>query len=366
MNIREERQGEAVQAFLNSHDRRSIINACPRFGKIKVAIDLCTELKVGRVLIFAPRNDIFEGWKSDFQKFCIGYPLYFDFITFTSIKKLNTEIWNVTLVIIDEPHELSVNQQVALAEKLKGYKGPVLGLTGTLTNKTKNELYDNLNLDTCYIYTIEQGVDDGILVDYQMFIHQVPLDNKSGRFGAKLNYTEKRWFDSAAKIKDSSDDPRTKHMMNLRMINTIQNSLAKMNKTRQLIQKYSNDRLLVFCGVTEVADKLGIPAYHSKAKEKELFLDFCIGGINGTNQLATIKMMQAGVTINPINKGIVNYMSGNPEDSAQKICRFLGFEYNNPSKKAEVHIISTNESFELVRLKTGLAFFDQSKITYIN
>lgn len=139
-----------------------------------------------------------------------------------------------------------------------------------------------------------------------------------------------------------------------------------MNKTRQLIQKYPDDRLLVFCGVTEIADKLGIPAYHSKAKEKELFLDFCVGGAGGTNQLATIKMMQAGVTINPINKGIVNYMSGNPEDSAQKICRFLGFEYNNPSKKAEVHIVSTNEPFELVRLKTGLAFFDQSKITYLN
>ena len=120
---------------------------------------------------------------------------------------------------------------------------------------------------------------------------------------------------------------------------------------------------MVFCGVTQVADSLGIPVYHSKAREKDLFLDFCVGGGN-VNQLATIKMMQAGITINPINKGIINYMSGNPEDSAQKICRFLGLEYNNPDKKAEIHIVSSNEDFEISRLKTGLAFFDQSKIKW--
>ena len=364
MNIREERQEEAVQAFLNSHDRRTIINACPRFGKIKVALEIANRLNIKHIWILAPRNDIFEGWNSDMQKF--GRPSIVGICTFTSIQKLKTTLVP-NLIIIDEPHELSVNQQVKLAEKLKGwYDGPILGLTGTLTNKTKNELYDNLNLDTCYTYTIEQGVEDGILVDYQMFIHQVPLDNITGHFGRNMNYTEKRWFDSAAKIKDSTDNPMTKHVMNLRMINTIQNSLAKMIKTRQLIQKYSDDRLLVFCGVTEIADKLGIPAYHSKAKEKKLFFDFCTGGKDGTNQLATIKMMQAGVTIKPINKGIINYMSGNPEDSAQKICRFLGFEYDNISKKAEIHVVSTNEPFELSRLRTGLAFFDQSKITYLN
>jgi hypothetical protein len=62
---------------------------------------------------------------------------------------------------------------------------------------------------------------------------------------------------------------------------------------------------------------------------------------------------------------VINYTSGNPEDTAQKICRFLGFEYDNPDKKAEIHLISSTENFEKSRLKTALLFFDESKINYV-
>lgn len=359
VGIREERQEEAVQAFLNSSDRRSIINACPRFGKIKVAFDIAKSLNVSNVWLMAPRNDIFAGWSSDREKF--GYILPVTAMsTFVGIKNLD-EDWLPDLVIIDEPHELSVNQQATLAEKLRKYKGPILGLTGTMTNKTKNELYNSLELDTCYTYTIAQGVEEGILVDYQMFIHQVALDNTVKTYGIKKNYTEKKWFEITSHIGEDSRNPKTKHMMNLRLINIIQNSLAKKQKTQSLLGQFKEERVLVFCGVTEVADDLGIPVYHSKVKEKQIFDDFCSG--KGMH-LATIKMMQAGVTVKPISKGIINYMSGNPEDSAQKICRFLGLEYDNLGKKAEIHIVSTNEHFELSRLKTGLAFFDQSKINF--
>lgn len=360
MTTRDIRQQEAVDAYLNS-DRRSIINACPRFGKIKVALDIITAMKAGYIWLLAPRNDIFVGWEADMDKFGVN-PRQTK-MTFTSIKKLeNLDVPD--LIIMDEPHEASVNQQVKLHEVLLNYPEiPMLGLTGTLTNKTKNELYDNLNLDTCYTYSISQGVEEGVLADYQMIVHKVNLDNGYKMYGKLRNQTEKKWFDSTMYIKETNSNPKTKHLMNLRAINIIQNSLGKLSETQRLIKEFEGERVLVFCGLTEIADALEIPVYHSKAREKDIFNDFC-SGAGTVNQLATIKMMQAGVTITPINKGIINYMSGNPEDSAQKICRFLGFEYDNPEKKAEIHIISTNEEFELSRLKTGLAFFDQSKIIF--
>lgn len=358
MSIREERQQEAVEAFLNTPDRRSVINACPRFGKIKVAIEIIRQLGSKSIWILMPRKDIIDGWHADFQKFGQFHNSVL-YVTFASIKKLDRDVLP-KLVIIDEPHELSVNQQVALSKVI--HDVPVLGLTGTMTQKTRNELYDNLNLDVCYKYTIDQGVEEGILADYQMFVHQVPLDDTVARYGKSKKYTEKRWFDINQKIKQGAEDFRTKHFMDLKMINIIQNSIGKRHETMKLIHKYRSDRILVFCGVTEVADNLQIPVYHSKAREKQIFLDFCQG--KGMH-LATIKMMQAGVTIKPIHKGIINYMSGNPEDSAQKICRFLGLEYDNPDKKAEIHIVSSNEDFETERLKTGLAFFDKSKISII-
>lgn len=351
MTIREERQIEAVEAFLNS-DRRSILNCCPRFGKIRVACEIMRNMKVGKVLILAPRKDIFKGWVDDFDKF--GYVFFVDFVTFTSIGRIQKQSYD--LVIMDEPHELSLNQQIKLKWVVDTY--PTLGLTGTMTQKTRDELYDNLGLDVCYKYTIDQGVYEDILSDYQLFIHQVKLDDSRSIYRTKKrSYTERGYFKLYDFIRETANNRR---FMELKMINILQNSLAKMEETRRIIKQSVDKRVLVFCGTTKVADKLGIDVYHSKSKERELFLKFCEG--RGIDKLATIKMMQAGITINPINRGIINYMSGNPEDGAQKICRFLGLEYNNPDKKAEIHIVTTDEPFELNRLKTGLLFFDQSKI----
>lgn len=342
--MREIRQQEAVDAYLDSRDGRTIINACPRMGKIKISLDIIKEMNITHVLILAPRIDIFKGWKTDIIKFGMTH-IVVQYTTFTSLKKLVSPApWQ--LVIIDEPHELSRNQQEFLKPIVKMF--PTLGLTGTMTQKTRDELYNSLGLDVCYKYTIAQGVEEGILADYQIYIHKIDLRGK-----------EKKDFDKWEYLRDKEKNPLSRHFFDLKLINILQNSSDKMRETRNLIEKFSQDRLLVFCGVTTVADQLGIDVYHSKKKEKEIFDKFCVGNLQ---YLATIKMMQAGITINPINKGIINYMSGSSEDSAQKICRFLGFEYNNPDKKAEIHIISSTENFESVRLKTGLLFFDNEKI----
>lgn len=353
--MREQRQQEAVEAFLSHKDRKTIINACPRFGKIKVAIDILKAQGYTHPGILMPRVDIEHGWVSDIEKFhYTGTPTFY---TFRSIKKVSK--WTHDIYIIDEPHELSVNQQNELADVIPEHID-VLGLTGTMTQKTRDELYNSLNLDVCYKYTIDQGVREGILADYDIILHKVALDDSRYTFKTKAkSYTEQGWFNLQEYLKKEAKDSRSKHMFNLKMINILQNSVAKMEETRRLIKQYEGDRLLVFCGVTEVADRLGISVYHSKKKEEEVFKNFC----NGVgDHLATIKMMQAGITVTPIHKGIINYMSGNPEDSAQKICRFLGLEYANLDKRAEIHIVCSKEDFELSRLRTGLLFFDEKKI----
>lgn len=355
--MRELRQKEAVNAFLLS-DGKTIINAAPRFGKIKVAIDILNELGGYEPLIFGPRKDIEKGWKDDFKKF--NAKAGYKFMTFASIKKIIST--SHRFIIIDEPHEMSVNQQRLLKPFVDKAQW-VLGLTGTMTDKTANELYDNLGLNTCYKYTIEKAVEDGILADYQIYIHKIPLDNKTFVYTTAKGkkYTEKGYFDLFTYIRK---DAKQKHFIDMRLINIIQNSRSKLQETRHLLNKYSQERILVFCGTTEIANKLEIPVYHSKRREVEIFNSFCKG--EKYNQLATIKMMQAGITITPIKKGIINYTSGNPEDCAQKVCRFLGFEYDNPNKEAEIHIISSNEEFEASRLKTALLFFDQKKIHLSN
>ena len=142
----------------------------------------------------------------------------------------------------------------------------------------------------------------------------------------------------------------------------IQSSIAKINKTRQLIDEYKNERLLIFCGLTKVADSLQIPSYHSGSTDKSVFKDFVEGCIQ---YLAVCKIGNTGVTYTPLNRVIINYTDSNPQNLTQKINRCLSMEYDNPEKKGLITIISSNEETELSWIRKGLSFFSKEKIKYL-
>jgi hypothetical protein len=142
----------------------------------------------------------------------------------------------------------------------------------------------------------------------------------------------------------------------------IQSSLAKRNATKRLLATHKDERVLVFCGTTAIADDLGIPSYHSKSSEKKLFEDFAEGE---GKHLAVVKIGNTGVTYKPLDKVIINYFDSNAENLAQKINRCMAMEYNTPDKKAHIYIISSDESVEQKWLNKALEFFDKNKIKYV-
>jgi hypothetical protein len=89
--------------------------------------------------------------------------------------------------------------------------------------------------------------------------------------------------------------------MRLARMRLIQSSLAKTNATKALLAAHKNERVFVFCGTTKVADSLGIPSYHSKSSEKQIFEDFAEGE---GNHLAVVKIGNTGVTYKPLDKVI--------------------------------------------------------------
>jgi len=62
----------------------------------------------------------------------------------------------------------------------------------------------------------------------------------------------------------------------------------------------------------------------------------------------------------------LNYFDSNAENLAQKVNRCMAMEYNNPDKKAQIYIISTNEAVEEKWLNKSLEFFDKDKIKVVN
>ena len=358
MTLRDQRQAEFADVWIKA-GKFGILNLCPRFGKIYTTINILEKIKPSNILIAYPDTKIKAAWQADFEK--RGYDdSGVTYTTHLSLHKYKDNKYD--MVIIDEIHLLSDNQLFATKDLLK-QNDVVLGLTGTLSRWTEDTLCEHLDLCVVATYTIEQAINEGVIVDYEILVRLVPLDNK-----VKQNYkgkirTEKQQFNAYTWAIDNAErQGKTTMFLRLARMRIIQNSLAKRECTRRILQNFKDERILVFCGVTKIADALGIPSYHSKKGEKDMFEKVAAGE---GNHMAVVKIGNTGVTYKPLNKVIINYFDSNAENLAQKINRCMAMEYDNPDKKAKIYIICTTEDVERKWLKKALEFFDKNKIKFV-
>lgn len=346
-------QKDAASKWVN----KGIYMCAPRFGKVKMSFEICNINNFNNILVLAPRQDIFEGWKNDKIKFN-----FWPSITYSTFRSSDKVKGDYDCYIIDEIHEASDNELDKINRLIQNKKS--FGLTGSATNKTRDNIYNKTGMYSCYEYPISKAVEGGILADYEINIHTVELDNKVCYIPTKKGKITEKWRAEQLNwvISNLKEKKKPYFFMELKLMSLLQNSIAKKEKTIELLKLYKDERVLVFCGTSNIADNLGIPAYHSKSNEKDTLKKFCNGeGLH----MATIKMMQSGITVLPINRGILNYASGSPEPTTQQICRFLGYEYMNPDKKAYLDILTTNTPYDKQRIKTALLFMDESKIHYL-
>ena len=358
-NLRNQRQKEFAQIWLDK--KWGILNLCPRFGKIYTTINILEKMNSNISIIIAyPDVKIKDSWEQDFK--ARGYNN--SNITYTTHLSLHKYVDNLFgIVIIDEIHLLS-DAQLDACNELLIYNQQVLGLTGTLSTSTESELDMRLDLPVLAHYPIEQAIQEGVIVDYQITIIKVPLDNKIVQTVKGKARTEKKHFDACSwVINQLSQMGKDTMMLRLKRMRIIQGSIAKLNITKAILNKYKEERILVFCGTTNAADSLDIPSHHSKSPDKEGFKKFTEGE---GNQMAVVKIGNTGVTYKPLNKVILNYFDSNAENLAQKVNRCMSMEYNNPDKKAQIYIISTNEEVEEKWLNKALEFFEKDKIKIVN
>lgn len=359
MTLRDKRQAEFAEKWIKN-GKFGILNLCPRFGKIRTSINILKHYSpAATVLIAYPDNKIKESWMADFETMGYDNP-NITYTTHLSIKKYVD--YEFDLIIIDEIHLLSEAQIETCKELIDG-NNDILGLTGTLSRWTEETLAQELDMMVIAHYPIEQAIEEGVIVDYEIIVKTVALDDIVVNNYKGKKRTEKKQFDSYGWVIDKMEQAGKNTMfLRLARMRLIQNSLSKLNATKQILDEHLDERILVFCGITKIADSLGIPSYHSKSNEKQLFEDFAAGE---GNHLAVVKIGNTGVTYKPLNKVIINYFDSNAENLAQKINRCMAMEYNNPDKKAQIYIISTKEIVELRWLSKALEFFDKSKIKYV-
>jgi len=250
MTLRDKRQKEFADIWLNH--RFGILDLCPRFGKIYTTINILEQLPDNiDILIAYPDKKIQESWEEDFKKRGYVNP-NITYTTHLSIHKYEDQKFD--LVIIDEIHLLS-EAQIEACKMLLLINRDVLGLTGTLSDKSAETLLYSLGLKTIGYYPVEQGIKEGVIVDYKIIVHKVPLDDKRRGMFKKKNRTEKaQWKALSWVIKQKTYGGEDTMFLRLARMRLIQSSEAKRLKTIELLEQHKDERILVFCGTIKISD----------------------------------------------------------------------------------------------------------------
>lgn len=338
-----------------------IVYAAPRVGKIRITLK-CLGLKEN-VIIAYPEVSIKKSWQDEiklmkFKNKKIKYSTYMSF------KKLKDAC---DVLVLDEVHLISDAQLEAIAIYIKKHSiKKVIGLTGTLAPETENKLLEVLKLPVLVKYSIDQAIADEVICDYRIEVRFTPLstikNTKVVWKGGEFMTSEKSSFDYLSN-KITISHPSKLKMLRLLRMSMIKKSKSKIELTKEILKELNDKRVLVFTGLIDVADSLGIDSYHSKSKDDSKAQAFISGK---TNKLAVVRQLNTGVTFAKLDTAVVNFFDSNAENMAQKISRITAMEYANLEKVAHIIIVCSTEEIEKRWLMKSLSFFDANKIRFIN
>jgi len=310
-----------------------------------------------KVLVVAPKRSIFQSWKDDAVKFGKEYLLgRMVFTTYLSLNKHNPNDYNA--VYLDEAHSL-LNSHRGF---LQLYSGKILGLTGTPPKRGYSEKGKLVNEFCPVVYTFkaDDAVENGILNDYQIVVHEIHLTKEKvylAKMGNKNFITdeESNYTYWSRRIDVGSGNM---HMLRVMRMKAMMEYPSKEIYTKKLMESINN-KCIVFANTQAQADKLCDYSYHSGNKDSEdnLIL-FKEGKIT---KLSTVLQLNEGVNIPNLRQGIIMHAYGNERKAAQRIGRLLRL---NPDEKAIVHILCYMNTIDEKWVKEALENFDQSKIMW--
>jgi superfamily II DNA or RNA helicase len=268
-----------------------------------------------RCLVVAPKKAIFQSWKDDAMKF--GKENLLGRMTFTTYLSLNKHNPNdYDAVYLDEMHSLLDSHRGFL----QLFKGKILGLTGTPPKRDYSEKGKLVNEFCPVVFTFkaDDAVENGILNDYQIIVHQIQLTDQKVyqvKMGNKQylaseidNYTY--W---SRRLDVGSGNV---HMLRVMRMKAMMDYPSKELYTKKLMESIQT-KCIIFANTQAQADRLCNYSYHSGNKESEdNLLMFKEGKID---KLSTVLQLNEGVNIPNLKQGIIMHAYGNERKAAQRI-----------------------------------------------
>ena len=338
--------------------KRSGLQLATGAGKTKVGLDYISVLPdTHKVLVVAPKIDIFKSWIDDAKKFEVEELLErITFSTYLSITKHDPEEYDI--IILDEAHSLKAT---ALPFLIK-YRGRILGLTGTppkyLTSEKGQLMMEYYPIK--YVFKTDKAVENEILNDYHIFVHYLDL-NKTKTMQTKQGWmtSERAQYDWITREIDGAIG-NSLMFKTIQRINFLKQFNTKEHYAKNLLEQLDKtEKVIIFANTIDQAERLCKHSHHSKNKNSPLEA-FKTGQIT---RLSCVEQLSEGVNIpNLKNAIILHSYSGSSPKAQQKFGRMLRLPTD---QTATVHILCYRNTVDEKWVSDNLKNYDQNKITYI-
>jgi len=251
---------------------------------------------------------------------------------------------------------------------LSAFTGRILSLSGTPAKPPKKGQLGSAKyyimekyFPIVYTYKTDDAVKDGILNDYRIIVHEIPLSqvknipNKKGWLNSEQNN-----YNYWNRMINESDSKEAEYKFKLLRMKALQSYPGKGEYAKKLVLDIT-EKCLVFCSSQKQADEYP-HSYHSKnPKSEENLAKFKSGEIM---LLACCEMLSEGITVPDLAQVVIYHTySGNSPKTKQKLARAMSMI---PTKVATVSILVYQKTQDEVWSKSVLEDFDQTKVTYKN
>ncbi len=364
MKSKDELQAEALHAI---GDRRLAgVEGSMGIGKTLIGLKHMASRYYDTIkyLVVVPRKSIILSWKNDAKKFDMGYLL--DHIKFTTYLSLTKEPYDYDVIYLDECHSLKFSHGDFLSIYDKVHKGTIIGLTGTYPKFKTSEKGQLCNrfCPKVFVYTVDQAIDEEILNDYRIIVHQLQLSSAptltvkkkaGGTFQTSELKQYKYWVD---RVNGAASD-HERYIATIQRMKVLQSFTGKEIYAKKLLAKQT-DKTIIFANTQDQADRLCKHSYHSKNKKSEANL--IAFSNNEFTQLSAVEQLSEGISVPGLKTMIIMHAFANNRKASQKIGRGLRLSIG---ETATVHILCYENSIDKDWVTQALSGFNQSKISWI-
>jgi superfamily II DNA or RNA helicase len=202
----------------------------------------------------------------------------------------------------------------------------ILGLTGTPPrDKTKQEIFNDLELNIIVQKTVDDGVDEEMISDYEIDIVFTQMSNEKNIAKTFNNNTfyvsEKSTYSYYNNKLNQAYEIGSKDIsrLTLNRARFLYNLESKLICAKKIMHKYKDKRIISFSKSIDHAKILGKTAYHSKLNKKEKEHNLNLFNSKKVDSVGTVEAANTSINFIDLDIVVVHQLDSNPGNFLQRI-----------------------------------------------